>query len=254
MNYSEWNAQAWDVWSKEENCWTLPISHETFINVKKGEWNVTLAAERPVPKGWFPSMKGTRILGLASGGGQQMPIFTALGANVTVMDYSIQQLEAERMVAKREGYRIEIIRGNMAEPFPFEDEYFDLIFNPVSTNYIEDVRHVWRECARVLKPGGILMAGTVNPVMFLFDDDNPLQVVNPLPFCSVRKKLSETGRIETENGQPIFFSHSMEELIGGQLEAGFRLTDLLEDRDREGVGVLRDYLPTYIMTRAVKET
>lgn len=45
-----------------------------------------------------------------------------------------------------------------------------------------------------------------------------------------------------------------EELIGGQLEAGFRLTDLLEDRDREGVGVLRDYLPTYIMTRAVKET
>jgi len=28
---------------------------------------------------------------------------------------------------------------------------------------------VWKECARVLKRGGVLLAGFVNPVLYLFD-------------------------------------------------------------------------------------
>jgi len=39
-----------------------------------------------VPKDWFCELKNAEILGLASGGGQQMPIFAALGAKCTVMD------------------------------------------------------------------------------------------------------------------------------------------------------------------------
>lgn len=49
----------------------------------------------------------------------------------------------------------------------------------------------------------------------------------------------------------IQFSHTMEEQIGGQLKAGFTLTDLLEDRNTEGI--LKDYFPQYILTRAVKK-
>ena len=44
--------------------------------------------------------KGKEILGLASGGGQQMPTFAACGAICTVLDYSPLRLESERMVAK----------------------------------------------------------------------------------------------------------------------------------------------------------
>ena len=46
-------------------------------------------------------MRGAKILGLASGGGQQMPIFTALGAECTVLDYSKEQLKKEEIVAAR---------------------------------------------------------------------------------------------------------------------------------------------------------
>jgi hypothetical protein len=49
----------------------------------------------------------------------------------------------------------------------------------------------------------------------------------------------------------IQFSHSLEELIGGQLKAGYTITDLYEDSDN--VGVLREYAPEYIVTRAVKK-
>ena len=37
----------------------------------------------------------SRSLGLASGGGQQMPIFTALGAECTVLDYFDRQIEQD---------------------------------------------------------------------------------------------------------------------------------------------------------------
>ena len=49
------------------------------------------------------------------------------------------------------------------------------------------------------------------------------------------------------------FSHTLEEQIGGQLEAGFIITGLFEDRQDEEVGEpLARYMPTCIATRAVK--
>ena len=86
-----------------------------------------LTPTKPVPHEWFGKISGKKILGLASGGGQQMPIFAALGADCTVMDYSEEQLKSERIVAEREGYSIRIIRGDMTKPLPFEIEGIVLI-------------------------------------------------------------------------------------------------------------------------------
>ena len=57
-----------------------------------------------------------------------MPIFSLLGADCTVLDYSDEQLQRERDVAAREGYSIEIVKGDMTNPLPFPDNSFDLIF------------------------------------------------------------------------------------------------------------------------------
>lgn len=73
------------------------------------------------------------MLGLASGGGQQMPVFAALGAQCTVLDYSQRQLESERLVAAREGYDITIVRADMTKRLPFDENSFDLIFTPSPT-------------------------------------------------------------------------------------------------------------------------
>ena len=89
--------------------------------------------------------------GLASGGGTADAIFTRLGAECTILDYSDRQLEAERKVARREGYAISIIKGDMTQAPSFEDGSFDIIFHPVSNCYVEDVYHVWNECIQVLK-------------------------------------------------------------------------------------------------------
>jgi ubiquinone/menaquinone biosynthesis C-methylase UbiE len=110
-----------------------------------------------------------------------MPVFSALGAVCTVVDLSDAQLASERLVAKREGYSIDVVKADMAQPLPFPDASFDLIFHPVSNCYVADVLHVWRECCRVLKPGGRLPAGMDNGLNFLFDDNaDPPLVVDPI--------------------------------------------------------------------------
>ena len=55
-----------------------------------------------------------------------------------------------------------------------------------------------------------------------------------------------------KNNDGVQFSHTIEEQIGGQLRAGFMLTDIFEDTN--GYGKLEEYkVPTFWATRAVKK-
>ena len=129
QNYQDANAAVIDRWITEGWEWGKPIDHETYINAQNGQWSVVLTPTKAVPHKWFGDLKGKKLLGLASGGGQQMPVFTAAGAECTVLDYSEKQLESERIVAKREDYKINIIRADMSKPLPFDDASFDIIFH-----------------------------------------------------------------------------------------------------------------------------
>ena len=77
MNYQDINAATIDRWVEEGWEWGIPIDHDTFIQAKHGKWDVLLTPTKFVPHSWFGELKGKKVLGLASGGGQQMPIFAA---------------------------------------------------------------------------------------------------------------------------------------------------------------------------------
>ena len=77
MNYQDINAQTIDRWIEEGWEWGIPIDHETYLRAKNGMWDVLLTPTKFVPHAWFGELKGKKVLGLASGGGQQMPIFAA---------------------------------------------------------------------------------------------------------------------------------------------------------------------------------
>ncbi len=247
-NYTEINSRTIDKWVEDGWEWGKPIDHDTYINALNDDWSVLLTPTKPVPKEWFPQLKGAKVLGLASGGGQQMPVFAALGAECTVLDYSEKQLESERMVAEREGYSIEIVRADMTKPLPFADESFDLIFHPVSNCYVREVLPIWRECYRVLRKGGILLAGLDNGINFIFDDDE-LVVKNALPFDPISNPELYKKLMDADDG--VQFSHTIEEQINGQLLAGFALTAVYEDTN--GYGRLHELnIPSFWATRAVK--
>lgn len=247
-----------DAWNREveggQNPWSQPVDSETIAKAKRGEFSVLLTENKPAPLKWFPSLRGADVLCLASGGGQQGPVLAAAGANVTVLDNSPAQLKQDQLVADREELHLKVVEGDAADLTTFIDKSFDLIFNPVSTVFMPDVRAVWKECYRVLRHGGVLMMGAMNPVHYLFDlykaDEGILEVAHSIPYSDLTSLSKEDLQEHLENGFPLEFGHSLTDLIGGQCQAGFVITDFYEDYMLKSP--LHNYHPTYIATRAVK--
>ena len=80
MNYTDINAKIVDSWVQNGWEWGKPISHEVFEKARNGEWGVYLTPTKTAPHEWFGEMRGKKILGLASGGGQQIPLPPATGS------------------------------------------------------------------------------------------------------------------------------------------------------------------------------
>ena len=251
------NRIAWDENVKQQNPWTMPVGPEAVAAARQGRWAIYLTPTKPVPPAWFPDLDGCDVLGLASGGGQQGPILAAAGACVTILDNSPRQLAQDRAVAEREGLTIEAVEGDMRDLSIFDDASFDLIVHPVSNVFVPDVRPVWHEAYRVLRPGGALLAGFDNPARHMFDleayEEGVLKVSRPLPTSDLETLSPEEVEQRLEAGECLEFSHTLEEQIGGQIEAGFLIAGLYEDVDRpEDHDPLSAYTPVYIVTRSIK--
>jgi SAM-dependent methyltransferase len=255
MNILEHNRTAWNRESLGGSRWAQPVDSNIIEQARLGHWKVILTPEKAVPRHWFGELRDKRVLCLASGGGQQSPILAAAGAQVVSFDLSEEQLAKDALVAKRDGLDVQCVQGNMADLSTFPDGQFDLIFHPVSNVFAPDVLPVWRECFRVLKDGGRLLAGFMNPAYFLFDyeaDGDALVVRFKLPYKEP-EDLSSAGKADLANtGRPLEFSHSLESQIGGQLAAGFVLRDLYEDYWSDDATPLNRFSPTYIATLAEK--
>ena len=159
MDIEEHNRSAWDQAVENENRWTVPVSSNDVHRARCGDWRVVLTPTRPVPPAWFGEIVGREVLCLASAGGQQAPILAAAGAHVTVLDNSPRQLERDQEVALRDGLVMNLELGSMCDLSRFADASFDLVFHPVANLFVADVRPVWHEVYRVLRPGGTLLAG-----------------------------------------------------------------------------------------------
>lgn len=254
LDVRAYNRAAWDRQVEQGNRWTVPVTPEQITAARFGAWSVLLTENKPVPREWFPPLAGREVLCLASGGGQQAPLLAAAGARVTVLDNSPNQLARDRLVAERDGLSLTTLLGDMADLSAFADGSFDLIFHPVSNLFAADVRPVWREAYRVLRRGGVLLAGFMNPAYYLFDfqaaEQGRLEVRFKLPYSDLKDLPPDELQRLLDAGTPLEHSHSLEDQIGGQLAAGFQLTALYEDRHSDIL--IGDYLPTYIATRAVK--
>ncbi|MDY7228325.1 class I SAM-dependent methyltransferase [Hyalangium rubrum] len=255
VDVREYNREAWDRQVATGDRWTVPVSPEVIAAARRGEWSVVLTPRKPVPREWFGDLKGKEVLGLASAGGQQGPVLAAAGARVTIFDNSPAQLGQDRMVAEREGLSIRLVEGDMRDLSVFPDNSFDLIFHPCSNCFVEDVRRVWREAFRVLRPGGAMLSGFCNPIGFLFDPEEESKGVLTLkyrmPYSDFTSLTDQERRRYTDKGEPLCIAHSLEDQIGGQLDAGFLLAGFFEDKHVEG-DRLSEHLPTICATRAVK--
>ena len=255
MDILEYNRNSWNLQSMEGCRWSTPFDDAVFEKARTGNLEVNLTPNKPVPADWLTSLPGADVLTLASGGGQQSVQFAAAGAKVTSFDASDVQLQKDADTAARHGLEIRTVQGDMADLSAFEDDSFELIFHGVSNVFAAAVRPVWKECARVLRPGGRLLSGFMNPCYFLFDHEKAeatgeLEVKYALPYSCMDSLGEEELSRQLEANLSIEFSHSLEDQIGGQTDAGLVITGLYEDTWDDESTALNPWMPTMMVTRA----
>ena len=257
MNVQEYNSAAWDKLSENEIEWSVPVSSETIEKARRGEWEVILTPLKAVPREWFGDVRGKDVLCLASGGGQQAPVFAAAGANVTSFDNSAVQLEKDKFVAERDGLQIRLEKGDAADLSRFTDASFDLIFHPCSNCFMPNLEPIWRECFRVLRRGGALLAGFNNPIVYIFDaeaeeKEGVLRVRHKLPYSDLESLTEEERARRIVAADPLEYSHTLDAQIGGQIAAGFLIAGFYEDYWTDDARLLNKLAPSFISTRAIK--
>lgn len=255
MDILQYNRDAWNHQVDKKDKWTIPVTKEEIELARNGIFSIVLTPTKPVPMEWFGKIKDAVVLCLASGGGQQVPIFAAAGAHVTSFDNSEKQLEQDTLVCSQNNLVVKTIQGDMRDLSVLEDASFDLIFHPCSNGFINDIIPVWKECFRVLKKGGILLSGFTNPFFYLFDqvkrDQNILEVKYSLPYSDIDSLTDDERKRYTDIKDPLVFSHTLTDQIGGQLNAGFHLVDFFEDT-WSGKEIEDQYFSSFIATKAMK--
>lgn len=219
--------------------WTATATKKQLEEARTGK-PVLPFYDEEVPEEWLSGIRGKKVLCLAGAGGLQVPLLACAGAEVTVIDLSGKMLEKDLEIAVREQLQIQTVKGNMCDLSMFDDEYFDCIINPPSLMYVPEIKCVFKECSRVIKKGGTFIMMAPNPVNYMcdyIDDPNGgyYKVVHKMPFFSG----------DWDSSDWVEYGHTMEEYLGGQIEAGFVINGYKEcQRD--------DITELFFMTRAVK--
>jgi SAM-dependent methyltransferase len=186
------------------------------------------ARERLDAMAWIPWDEVKSVLCLAAGGGQQAPLLAALGCRVTSADLCAVQLDRDREVAERHGLEIECIEADMLDLSPLHGRDFDLVYQAVSACYVPDVRRLYREVARVVRPNGYYRVEHWNSVQIQLANEEtwreegyrivrPQAPGQPVPWRGPGANGSESPAICWH------YVHPLHDLIGGLGDAGFEI-------------------------------
>ncbi len=106
----------------------------------------------------------------------------------------------------------------------------------------------------MLKHGGVLISGFGNPLEYIFDlkemIEGKLVARHTIPYSDLTSiTKAELQDLILDDGEPICFGHTLEDQIGGQIDAGFVIAGFYEDTC--GMEIDR-YIKCSITTKAIK--
>lgn len=195
-------------------------------------------------------VRGKSVLCLGAGGGRQGPLFAAAGARVTVVDFSERQLDHDRREAAARKLDLKAVCASIDDLRVLEANSFDLVVQPVSACYVPDVEKMYREVARVLRPGGLYVVQHKQPASLQAAED--YRIVRPsvagAPLPPSAEEHREPGTTE--------YLHSLDALLGGLCRAGFVLEDVVEPPRADALapggspGHRAWFLPPYLKIKA----
>lgn len=248
------NRRAWDREFTLGNPATVPYSFETIEAAKGGRISLSLTGHRVIPESWYPPLAGAKVICIALGGGQQVPLLAAAGAHVVSVDNSPAQLAADEETAKRSNLSIQTVLGDMTDLDALSLGSFDLAVVGLGMQFVENPGEIWRGLASVVRPHGRLLCAIVNPVQYLFRwpeySEGILQVAHALPYSDLSSLTAEERSARFHPEDPIEFGHTLEQTLGGLVSSGFSVDGFLEERAEDDP--LAPYMATYYAISALR--
>ena len=220
----------------------LDLDVEAYRRYREGgssELPNDLAAD-PVDSVMMAHVNGEEVLCLAGSGGAQSAVFSLLGAKVTVLDLTPEQLDADTRAAEHYGYEVTLIQGDMRDLSPLASRRFDRVYQPISTLYVPDLREVFAGVARVIKPDGLYFVQFAYPLLYMAEKGDwdgtgyPVRVTSPYDRGEILE--TEDGCLTFTEGERISeFHHRFSDIINDLTSEGFAIQGVWE-KPRPGAG------------------
>ncbi len=139
--------------------------YDRWAEIYDAEDNPLIALEEPLVAAALGDIRGLDVLDLGCGTGRHTLRLAQAGARVTAVDF------AEGMVAKAAGKpgweRVRFVHHDVTTPLPLPNASFDRVCTFLVLDHIADVDAFFRECRRVCRPAGELLATVMHPAMML---------------------------------------------------------------------------------------
>lgn len=152
------------------------------------------------------------VLEIGCGTGLNTRHLAPLSRSVTALDFSAGMLAEARVNVSAPNVRF--VEDDIRARWPAGDSSFDLVVCTLVLEHVEDLRHVFAEAARVLRPGG----------QFLIYELHPFRQLRGVRARFHDSRSNELVRIPA-------FRHSVSDFVNTGIESGFVVVRLGEWRD-----------------------
>ncbi len=190
------NKQAYDLWSKQ---------YDT-------DKNKTRDLEAKALRETLAQIRFDNCLEIGCGTGKNTEWLLQRTKHITAVDFSEEMLA--RAKEKINSDKVKFIQADITEKWNFTKDTFDLITFSLVLEHIENLNHIFKEAAKVLKSGGYGYVGELHPF---------------------KQYKGTKARFETEEGLQILkcYTHHISDFIHSVKQNGFEITDLTEFWDED---------------------
>jgi 2-polyprenyl-3-methyl-5-hydroxy-6-metoxy-1,4-benzoquinol methylase len=113
---------------------------------------------------YLAGIAGKRVCVLGSGDNQVVFALAGLGASVTSVDISQNQLQVAERRSRELGLSIEFVQADVADLSAFASDSFDAVYTGGHVAvWVADLSRYYAEAARILAPSGLLMVSEYHP-------------------------------------------------------------------------------------------
>jgi SAM-dependent methyltransferase len=175
---------------------------------------------------------GRDVLEVGCGSAPCARWLVAHGARTAALDLSAGMLKHAAHLNDVTGITVPLIRAN-AEHLPFASGSFDIACSAFgAVPFVADVRTVFEEVSRVLRPGGRWVFAVTHPIRWIFPDDP-----GPAGLTVISSYFDRTPYVEVDStGRATYVEHhrTLGDYVRALKASGFLLEDLIEPEWPEG--------------------